>query len=353
MMFLILKLTLNKIDLKFIIDLKEYSEDSSYNQGGLVFHQFLPENQKDKIVKNISEFDGEISFWFERRLKLINKGGPTEKVFYDHKSKSELEDESIINEQSHIQVRFLFGSLTINNLPKSTLNIIMNDEVENEKYVEMGKKIVKTIYSHSNDLINLFKNLFRQYWIQNLEKWDSRTKSLSTYCKDSLYLKYSIDNGKNWKFFEPDKHEDTILGGTPRGPSIYLEYISKVEWNSIKELYKKSFKPSIISELISNAHKASSKGDLQKAFIIAVTAVELSIPHKLNSNFKINKRIKPEIQSFNQIPLKSKLGIVALSINKINSELIENAFKSLDIRNKIVHKNMSQRKMKKTYYTNY
>lgn len=322
-----------KIDFTFILDLKDNQRDSSWSEKGVVFHRFSPNNKEDKLTKKVTDFEGEISFWFERRFKLVNTG-LSKKIFYDYDST--LEDESIIPKQSHIGNEVLFGSLSFKNPSKEIVNAIKNNEVGNKDYITFGKKVVTAIYQHSTEVISIFRDLYRQYWITKLDKWDSRAMSISTYCRNVLHLKYSIDNGKTWNKFQPDelKHIAEIAGIVGHE---YHEYISEPEWNSIKNLFSNSYSPSLISNLISNSHRTCSKGDLQKGFVEAVTALELAIASRFKGNQKVNKTIEKEIQAFYNLPLKSQLSIIGIGLQESNSALIESGFEAIDIRNKIVH----------------
>lgn len=326
---------MKNIDFKFIIDLEDHHRDSKWGNKGVVFHRFLPENESDKIQKKLQNGNGVISFWFERRLKLVNKGGVTgEKVFYDYKSK--LEDENIISRQSHIGNEVLFGKLSIKNLSIDTLKAIENNKIGSKEYIKFGKEIVKSIYTESKELIEIFRDLYRHFWIGKLKNWDSRTQSLSTYCKLVLHLKYSIDNGETWHLFQPDEPRNIIeIVGTIGHK--YHEYISESDWLEIKKLYANSYRPSLISELIASSHETCSDGDLQKAFVEAVTALELSLAEKIKENNMMTDRIEKEIQAFYNLNLKSQLSIIAIGQEKLNSEKIESGFKAIDIRHKIVH----------------
>jgi len=196
--------------------------------------------------------------------------------------------------------------------------------------------------------VNIFRELYRQYWIRNIENWDSRTKSLGTYCNYDLSMKYSLNNGKTWTKFQPDAHRHEIHV-TSEISDDFSDYISKDDWIEIKSLFKKSFIPSMASVFLTQAFATCDKGDLKKSFIETVTALEIALECTIKKNPKITKTIIDSIQSFESLPLRAQFGIIALLYNNINSKDIENSIKAIEIRNNIVHEGYSPKESERFF----
>jgi len=162
-------------------------------------------------------------------------------------------------------------------------------------------------------------------------------------------MKYSLDNGKTWKDFLPDeeRHVIHLEGGISYD---YSDYISKTDWNLIKVLYKSDFKPSTASIFLTQSIATFDKGDLKKAFIEAVTTLEIAIEETINKNTKTTNSILKSIQSFNPIPRTTQFSIIALLSNNIDSKEIENSLQAIEIRNKIVHDGYNPKKGEHIYF---
>ncbi len=330
------------IKLKFIIDLRDFDHESITEFYGPVFHRFLPNNKLDKIEKKLISFDGLISFWFERRGTLVNSY-----IKYDNKKK--LTNVELITKQAILDAGPLFGEITIKKIPSKLRAVLETNKTGDSEYIIFAKKLVKEITAYSNDLINIFRYLYKQYWVKDFDTWDSRYKSLGTLCKCDLSMKYSLDNGKTWKDFLPDeeRHVIHLEGGISYD---YSDYISKTDWNLIKVLYKSDFKPSTASIFLTQSIATFDKGDLKKAFIEAVTTLEIAIEETINKNTKTTNSILKSIQSFNSIPRTTQFSIIALLSNNIDSKEIENSLQAIEIRNKIVHDGYNPKKGEHIYF---
>jgi hypothetical protein len=317
------------IRLSFLIDLRDFKQEYFNEFYGPAFHRFLPDNKLDKIERKLTSFDGLISFWFEKRGILSNSY-----IKYDNKKK--LINEDLIPKQAILDAGPLFGEVTINKLSTKLKKVLEDNRTGNSEYVSFAKKLVKEITEYSNDLINIFRYLYKQYWIKNIDIWDSRYQSLGSFCKRDLSMQYSLDNGKTWKTFLPDE-ERHVVHLESNISDDYSDYISQNDWYDIKALYKSDFKATIASVFLTQANSTYDNGDLKKAFIETVTALEIAIEQVINKNPKITNSILKSIQSFKSIPRNSQFSLIAMLCENIYSNEIENSLKAIDIRNSIVH----------------
>ena len=184
--------------LKFRIILNFDSISDSYEHSGPLFHRWLPDGMKDAIILNIDQ-NTELEIWFER-FGYVD--GPSIEFDY-HRQEV---DPNIIPQQAILEAGPLMGMLKISEISEEELYVIKKNSIENEKYIKFGKKIVnKLIYPHVASFIHILRTNYSQYWIQDLEKWDSRNESLGRYCSKRLHLNWSLDDGKTWSDFIPNK----------------------------------------------------------------------------------------------------------------------------------------------------
>lgn len=317
------------IKLSFIIDLRDFNHEGVNEYNGPTFHRFLPNNKLDKLERNLDSFDGKISFWFEKRGE--KKGG-----FIKYNYSKKLIKEEDISRQAILDGGVLFGEVSINDIPIELLQILKDNKTGDVEYVSFGEKIVEEIIKHSNNLINIFRYLFRQHWVENLIDWDSRLQSLGSYCNHELSMKYTIDNGVTWNEFLPDKKRLEVHA-TSNIISDYSDFILQKDWTLIKDLFESDFETSTTSLFLSNANEAFNNGDLKKAFIEAVTALEAAIESVLKDNTEFTKSIKRSIQSFHNLPLPSQYSLICLLSGKVEINDIENSLKAIKVRNDIVH----------------
>ena len=219
------KITLKSIRLNFIIDLRDFNLESHRRMYGPAFHRFLPNNKYDKLEKNLSSLTGKISFWFERR-------GIMDDNLIRYNNKKKLINENAILKQGILDGGPLFGQIILNEVSSDVLKVLQNNLIGDPNYISFGKKIVKEITEQSTVLINILRELYRQYWVSSIDHWDSRTHSLGSYCKDNLSLEYSLNNGQTWHKFIPDAerneiHLESIIS------LDFSDFISKNDWVEI------------------------------------------------------------------------------------------------------------------------
>lgn len=320
------------IKLTFKIDLRDFNHEGVNEYNGPTFHRFHPNNKFDKIERKLDSVDGIISFWFERRGE--KKDGFIKYIY----NKNQVEEEDI-SRQAILDGGLLFGEVTINEVPVELQQVLESNKTGDAEYISFGKKVVKEIIKHSNNLINIFRDLFRQHWIESLDTWDSTTKSLGTFCQYDLSMQYSLDNGITFSKFLPDiqRHEvhvtSNIIGD-------YSDFILKKDWTVIKNLFENDFKPLTASFFLSLANETFNKGDLKKAFIEAVTALEKALEYILKENPKISESSFNN-KKFPNLSLPDKLIYISSIPGKIDENEINNSIQSIIIRNKIVHEGYS------------
>lgn len=314
--------------LNFGIILENYNLPKINRHYGPLFHRWLPDGKKNCIVLDTKNPNIELKVWF-KRLGFVDNGF----IKFDYKKHKV--DSKIIPTQSILEAGPLFGLLKMKKISKNEINIIKQNKIGDPLYLKLGKKIVKeVIFPPISNFLNIFRTNYGQYWIRNLKDWDSRKESLGNYCRNTLNLKWSLDNGKKWYSFQPDKKKVNITAYIQRD---FKEFLIKKDWKDIKYYINKGYIPSIASHILSKTHQLIDQDNLKYAYIEGVTALEIAIHEYVRKNMKNSNSLIKSIQAFWNLPLHSQISVIAIILDKISQQDLENCIKAIDTRNKIVH----------------
>lgn len=141
----------------------------------------------------------------------------------------------------------------------------------------------------------------------------------------------------------PDKIE-ARLEFTSIIRSDYSSYFTKDDWYSLNNFSAENFEHTLAVKLLSNAHQPKDKGDFKQAFIEGITSLEIALSDFFKDRLSLPRKLKKEMESFWQLPLRAQLTVIALSTEDLSHEDISKAIDSIKIRNKIVHEGWSPKK---------
>ena len=113
--------------------------DRFSRRSGPLFHRWLP-NGRDSAIK--IEFKDEDAFaylWFERRGFVDESGF----IRYNHE-KSEVDD-AVIPRQGILEGGVLFGAVVMNSITSDEYEAVVNEEMGQQAYVDLGKRVVKRV----------------------------------------------------------------------------------------------------------------------------------------------------------------------------------------------------------------
>lgn len=101
-------------------------------------------------------------------------------------------------------------------------------------YEALGKRIVRLIRPPVNKLINLLRANYGQYWLREIEEWDSRSRSLGSFCA-GLGVRWSLDGGKTWSNFVPTERFAESYGFTtlPSDEDFRQELLTEDDWREL------------------------------------------------------------------------------------------------------------------------
>ncbi len=313
---------------KFLIDLRNSDYNLIRGIQGPLFSKFLPNDKEDTIEIKIK--DGLIiSFWFERR------GFHDESGFIRYKFKRKEINDSVISRQGIIEGGPLFGMLEFDQeIPK---DILKQTESDNEEIMRYTKIIVKIIAEETQKILDLLRFNFGQYWIVANINWDSRECNLGYHCQNRIGLKWFDEESETWNDLIPDKSQASISGISINIKRDYSDYMTSENWNKFKELIVTGHSPSLGQRHLINAFITLDSGDLVKAFIDAVTALEIALDKYYKSIKDKSQKIGDLFNRIKDLGNKEQLINIFVDNKTITTIELENAIDAIDIRNKIVH----------------
>lgn len=109
-------------------------------------------------------------------------------------------------------------------------------------------------------MIEVLRTAYGQYWLRSLNQWDSRHESLGSYCQ-KIQLEYSLDEGKTWNKFTPDKSIARITA-TLRTDEDFIQYLTEKDWREVEKVIQEHYQPSLASQILSRAQEFVDQGNL-------------------------------------------------------------------------------------------
>ena len=317
---------MNSLRIRFIVRFEDHRID--FCPYGPLIHRWLPDGEKDAILLNAGNSDYELKIWFKRR-------GNTTDNFIQFALNEEDVVEAVIPKQAILEAGPMSGELLVKNINSDAYNDVINNQ-QNEGYSKFADEIIRVILPPLNNFLRILRFKHGQYWINEIEKFDSRTGSLGSYC-NGLQMKWSNDNGKNWNDFEPTNLVMKAISMLGSKTSYVHDYLTKNDWEKIKSEVNIEFESSLAKELCINAWKYFDQKDIKHAIIEGVTALEVCISETVNKGLRrLNTEIN-DIDDFKHSKLETKLTVVCSLKLFVTETELNNAIEIYRIRNKIVH----------------
>jgi hypothetical protein len=310
---------------KFALSLKDSDIRAPDPPNGPLFHRWLPDGEKDAVTLEMTEQKATLKLWFERTGFVRDRW-----IVFDNKRR-EIEEETMTR-QAILDAGSLQGLLEMRDLSAEDVKPILEDNTGHDGYVALGKRaVIKLICPPVSRLINILRTNYGQYWIQELEEWDSRKYSLGHYYR-LLKAKCSVDGGGTWMDFLPNKPTATVTLQMS-GMWDFDAYITKQDWEDISRTLIEGYEPSPAAFVLSKSHRLLRQGDLKYAIIEGVTALELAVHEFIR--IRLGGKVEP-VNAF--LGLKSEaaqLAVIAATLGRTTD--LEPALKCIATRHKIVH----------------
>jgi hypothetical protein len=322
--------------LSFAVGLHDHAINKFGPIHGPLFHRWLPNGKADAIRLSSDIPNSELQIWFERR-GIVQRGKDT-LVKYDYDGQAVEAD--LIRRQAILDAGPLRGLLTIRNIASETAEAIRTKRQGDKDYVDVGKQLVNLLHARISKVLAILRFNFGQYWIRELEPWDSRKNTLSAYCLTHLHMKCSLDNGMTWDEFLPDEPIAfaTVTTFTPT-QNTFTQYLTQPDWQQIADIANSDYQPSLAAMTLMRAHHYLDQGDIRQAFVEGVTALELAVSEVVDKRFKEKKEILNLLGGFWNLSLPARFATIATASESISVNDVELTVQAIKTRNKLVHEN--------------
>lgn len=321
---------MHRLLLKFGVHLAGSESNSHFDPQGPLFHRWLPDGETSAInLKGIE--NSSLKVWFERR-GFVDPGPGIGFIEYDQARRDV--DPSIMNRQGKLDAGPLSGLVEIE-VTSEELTAIKGEKKNDDHYMALGKRIVnKVIVPRVSQFIKLLRTHYGQYWLQDLEAWDSRNLSLGGYCA-TLGLFWSDDGGTNWRHFRPT---ETIFSATLFSGGDFGQFLTQEDWEQIKKYANEGFEPSLAALSLSSAHGHLDKRNYRLALIDGVVALELAVNDLIRRRFDGSELLSKSISALMDLPLRTQIAaLVQVAPQKVSVADLEGTIRAIESRNKVIH----------------
>jgi hypothetical protein len=318
------------IKLRFRIHLENYAVPE-FMRSGVIFNRWLPDGPKDAINVPVRHAANKLQIWFER------KGYLDSFIRYDPQ-RSDV-DPTIMARQGKLDGGPLVGETLFTTITKQEATAVKERLVGSEVYIALGKRIVEFLYPPLSSFIAILRTQYGQYWLRELNAWDSRKQSLGDYCRSTLGLVWSED-GEQWDRFAPTELQATIYASKLPGRG-YEEYLTKADWERLSNSFDPDESPSLAMVILGRAHEFCDSGELRQSFVEGVTSLEVAISEYVSKNLALKPQM---LTSASNILNDSKTGVqekftwVAAISGLIPEEAFAKTVEAIRIRNEIIHR---------------
>ena len=315
-----------------IVPLERYDSEEFGRVHGPIFHRWLPDGVNDSITIKTKSRNVRVDAWFER-CGFVQDGW----IRFDYKKRET--DPALVKRQAKLDAGPLRAKIEMKGVARDDIITLEKNEKGDKNYNKIGKRLIKVLNESIIPFIETLRFYYGQYWLQELHKWNSEEESLGSYFK-KIYTKFSIDQGATWNDFIPDKIESKgrVIFVLPRD---FSAYISKEYWKALDNFDLSEFQITLAVKLLQTAHQLKDEGDYKQAIIEGNTSLEVAISDLFKDRLSLSKKLKKEMESFWQLPIRAQLTVISSLIEGLSAKDIENAIYIVKIRNKIVHEGYS------------
>ena len=293
---------------------------------GPILNQWLPDGEKDALTV-FKAPNAELRVWCERR-------GYVEKDFIRYDPKRKDVDPAILRRQRGLVAGPLYGQLELKAIADDRVSMLRELATGDSEYVEIGKTVVtQYFYPSISRFVDILRNTYGQYWLQPIDGWDSRYRSIGSYCL-SFNMTWSLDGGGTWQDFLPD--EPIVRGSVIVSPGS-KENLTKDDWRELGNLLPEGFRPSFAATLLLAAHNLLENDDSKYALVEGVTALEVAMREFLERNHQDRGIPLKGLQQFFNLPAKTQVLTLGSCLADITAEGLAATISAIDMRNDIVH----------------
>lgn len=295
----------------------------------LTFNKWFPLDEKDRII--INKNDKKIIIWFDKSCLYISQ-----------RDKDIAKYENVLCLEVYIDVTIFKVSKELVEFLKNNINEITDN---NNELIEQAKNLGELVYKDCVKTLNNFINYCRcvknQYWLDEIYVDINHIQRFN----NSVNAKATTDeeNMNNWFRWKPI-HLELIEVSIPDE----VTYITKDDWEKVKEFIGSEKKINFALELMSKAKVLKSYGYANNAIVDSVIALEIALNEfgrqpnmkklvSLGVDFEIDGSLKKSIEHLGfSTSIKYLLPLI-LPKTVIDKSIFENVNELITIRQNIVH----------------
>lgn len=320
---------MSTLSLRFAISLSDTSYRLTHH--GPLFHRWLPDGEGDAVPLPVEDPDAELKVWFERFGFKPEADGF---IVFDCKRREV--DPDVMSRQAVLDAGPLIGSLKIREIPREQLTPVINNKAGDSDYVALGKRVVELIQEPVARFLSILRTNYGQYWIRELERWDSRRYTLGAYCSQLLDLHWSLDEGRTWTAFVPDDRTVYVRVTMP-AMRDFGEYLTSDDWQELEAVNQQVHEVSLAASLLSKAHERLDQGDLKHALVEGVSALQVALREFVRRRSCMDRHLAKEMQAFWELPLRAQLIAIVATLDETRCDDLRLAVRAIEMRNKVVH----------------
>ena len=297
---------------------------------GPLFHRWLPNGIDDAISFAFGTPKDTLQVWFLRR-------GYMDDGFVRYAPDRFEVDEIMMQRHGWLNAGALRGQATYSQISASEMAAVRADSRGAPEYMYLGKRVVEFLRTPIQGLLDTLRLQYGQYWLRELQPWDSRNASLGGYCQGTFHLKWRESDADEWSPFLPDDPVQIVRSEIGPGRH-YAEFLTEKDWRHIQDTTAAVPQHPLAMRVAGRAHELSELGHIAEAYVQAVTALELALEQFMSSRATVQgKQAKAALAAFAEQPLSQQLQIVALASNLVPQDTVEAALRGIFTRNKIGH----------------
>lgn len=320
------------LKLRFRVHLENDEVHEFLRPKGALFNRWLPDGRANAIDVPVRHKDNKLQIWFERK-------GYVRSGFIEYDSQRSEVDPVVMARQGKLEAGPLRGEAVFTNITDEELKAVNDNRVGSEEYVALGERIINFLRPPLSNFISILRTQYGQYWLNELEPWDSRRQSLGNYCRSTLGLLWS-DDGNQWNCFMPTE-QSAALHLTKMPGRDFGEYLTRDDWEHLSFSFDPYEAPSLATIILGKAHEFYDKGELRQSFVEGVTALEVALSEFVLRKLADEPKMSNDASRIFSDPTKGvqeKFKLVSLISSSISSEIYEKTLQAIRIRNDIVHR---------------
>jgi hypothetical protein len=256
------------LHLKFGKYIYNHNDSDLSDVKGPLFTRWLPNGDADGLDLLDNE-TAAIRVWFRRLGQVC----PHRQMIVFDVEKDEVPSD-VMARQGILDAGPLCGRLTLKKVATDEIDAITGNKLDNPSYMGIGKRVVSLLMEYIGPFVSMLRITYGQYWLNDIEAFDSRKASLGHYCS-SWSLMWSLDN-TGWSEFRPNQNA-LFFKGYVSGEKTCAEFLTQEDWQQLKSTHSKDYNPPISAFLLNRSHRLLNDGQIKYALIESISSLEIAI----------------------------------------------------------------------------